>query len=76
MLTQEEIDNWNEGYGAEHRKQFEKTRPTLKKALQSLDSAIHYFHETGDCEYEILDEIFGDIYDAQVKLKTLLDEDD
>ena len=72
MLTQEEIDNWNSGYEDEHKKQFEKVRPDLEKALSNLESAIHYFHETGDCEYQILDEIFGNIYDAQVKLNNLL----
>ena len=47
----------------EQEKMLAKVRPDLKRALKSLESALHWLHETHEYESEVLDELCGDIQD-------------
>jgi hypothetical protein len=56
MISEEDI--WK----MEQEKTLLKVKPDLEKALKGLETAIHYLHETGDYESEVLDEICDSTY--------------
>jgi len=57
MMMEEDV--WK----IEQEKMLAKVRPDLKRALKSLESALHWLHETHEYESEMLDEVCEDIQD-------------
>ena len=63
MITQEDIDRM-----ADTPDEFEVIRKDVERALHSISSAKHWLDETGDYNYERLDDAYDNLKIAERQL--------
>jgi len=66
MMT--ETDAWN----IEQERQLARCKPDLEKALEALNTAQHYLHETCNYESDMLDEMCDNLQNNIELLKGLI----
>jgi hypothetical protein len=66
MMTEDVI------YRANQEKEFAKIKGSLEKAIEALDNALHYLHETSDYESDMLDTAVDEIMEVKTRLEALM----
>lgn len=65
-----EEDAWK----IEQERQLARCKPDLEKALEALNTAQHYLHETHEYESDMLDDMCGGIQDYIRAIKGLISD--
>jgi hypothetical protein len=68
MITEEII------YKTNQEREFLKIKNDIKKAIHSIDSAIHYLQETCNYDSDVLDIAVDELTDVKERLKLLVEE--
>jgi hypothetical protein len=58
----------------EQEKALIKVKPDIERALNCMESAMHWLHETEPYQSEVLDNICGDLKDHIYLIKRLLSD--